>query len=306
MPTVFHQPWWLNAATGGDYGEAVVSMAGRRLGSFPYVVSPVLAGHRLCTMPALTHFLGPGIDDGEGAACNRVLRRAQITRDLLRQIPRTSGFWQKMHRGIHDTLPFQEQGYATTVQFTFEVKPDSADALWRNMRDKTRNVIRRAGEQYGVADMPDATQFAAMYVDNLTRNGERCRHDPRLIIRMCQAAAEHGQGRIIAAQPQSGGPAAAIFYVWDAQAAYYLLSTRAPGAANGAVSLLLWHAMRDIAGRGLVFDFEGVITSGSALFFTGFGGQVVPRYVVSRFTRGHRIAGRLSNPLRRAAAETYL
>ncbi len=304
-PSVFHQPWWLSAATGGDYAEAVVVEGGRRVGWFPYLLSTILPGQRLCGMPLLTHFLGPAIDEGRGAACNRVLRRAQITRELLAQVPRTSGFWQVMHRGTPDTLVYQELGYNSTVQFTFEVPPAPADVLWGTMRDKTRNVIRRAKEQHGVSAL-DASAFSAVYNDNLGRGGIASRYSPALLERVCQAAISRGQGRIVAAENAAGQIAASIFYIWDAQAAYYLLSTRRPDAGNGAVSLLLWHAMQDVAARGLIFDFEGVVTSGSALFFTGFGGVIKPRYVVSRFSLGHRVAGRLSNPFRRGSTEKYL
>ncbi len=305
-PTIFHQDWWLNAATEGDYAEAAVVHGGRKVGSFPYVRAPLLAGHFLCGMPPLTHFLGPAVDDGPGSACNQFLRRAQVVRELLRQLPASSGFWQKLHRGTRDTLVFQELGYETAVQFTFEVPPAAEAVLWANMRDKTRNVIRRAEEQHGVGEMHDVAAFASLYLDNLAASGRHSHYDRRLIERVCAAAIAHGQGRIIAALTGSGEAAAAIFYIWDSQSAYYLLSSRRQNSGNGAVSLLLWHAMRDVAARGLVFDFEGVVSTGSILFFTGFGGQVVPRYVVSRFTLGHRIAGRLSNPFRRKAAETYL
>ena len=304
-PTVFHQTWWLNAVTGGDYAEAVVVQGGRRVGWFPYVVSDILAGHKLCGMPTLTHFLGPAIEEGRGAACNKVLRRAQVTRELLAQMPRTSGFWHVMHRGTADTLAYQELGYESTVQFTFEVAPDKPSVLWANMRDKARNVIRRADEQHQVCEL-DASAFGAVYNDNLARGGNASRYSPALLERVCQAAIARGQGRIIAAENAAGQIAAAIFYVWDAGVAYYLLSTRRPDSGNGAVSLLLWQAMQDVAARGLIFDFEGVITSGGALFFTGFGGVIKPRYVVSRFSFAHRVAGRLSNPFRRGSSEKFL
>ncbi len=304
-PTVFHQTWWLNAVTGGDYAEAEVNQGGRRVGRFPYVLSSILAGQKLCGMPLLTHFLGPAIDEGRGAACNRVLRRAQITRELLAQVPRAGGFWHVMHRGTADTLVYQEMGFDISVQFTFEVAPDKPDVLWGNMRDKARNVVRRAEEQHHVADL-DASAFGAVYNDNLARGGTASRYSPALLERVCQAAISRGQGRIIAAENAAGQIAASIFYVWDTDAAYYLLSTRRPDSGNGAVSLLLWHAMQDAAARGLIFDFEGVVTSGSALFFTGFGGVIKPRYVVSRFSLAHRVAGRLSNPFRRGSTEKYL
>ena len=304
-PTVFHQPWWLTAVTGGNYAEAVVTQDGRRVGWFPYVISNIGGGHKVCGMPELTHFLGPAIDDGRGAACNRVLRRAQITRELIAQVPRTSGFYQVVHRGISDTLVYQELGFETGVRFTFEVAPEPRRVLWGNMRDKARNVIRRAEEQHSVSDL-DASAFGAVYNDNLARAGKASHYSPALLERVCQAAMSRGQGRIIAAEDAAGQIAASIFYVWDTEAAYYLLSTRKPDAGNGAVSLLLWHAIQDVAAKGLIFDFEGVVTSGSALFFTGFGGVIKPRYTVSRFTLGHRIAGRLSNPFRQKTSEKYM
>jgi hypothetical protein len=305
-PTVFHQPWWLNAATGGDYAEAVVIQSGKRIGWFPYVVQKMVAGQRLCGMPDMTHFLGPAVDEGRGAPCNQVLRRAQITRELLAQVPKTSGFWQKLHRGTPDALVYQEQGYETTVQFTFEVAPAEPKILWKNMRDKTRNVIRRAREQLTVSPLADLAAFSAFYHANLTASGQRSHYTRALIERMCGAAIERAQGRILSVEDAAGAIQAAIFYVWDAKAAYYLLSSRTRDAHNGAVSLLVWEAMQDIAARGLIFDFEGVATSGSALFFNGFGGAITPRYIISRHTLAHRIAGRLGNPLRRRSGETYV
>ncbi len=305
-PSIFHQDWWLDAVTGGDYRQAVVTCGRTRVGAFPYVLQPVAFGHVVCGMPELTHFLGPAIDDGPGAACNRILRRAEITRELLAQVPRTSGFWQVMHRNTSDTLVYQDLGFTTGVRFTFDVLPAESAVLWRNMRDKTRNVIRRAGEQFRVTEWRDVSAFAAHYADNRQRAGSHCHYSPALIERVCQAASSRGQGRILAAEAADGTPMAAIFYVWDSQAAYYLMTTRRPDAHNGAVSLLLWDAMREVAARRLVFDFEGVVTPGAALFFTGFGGVVSPRYVVSRFSFGHRMAGRVSNPLRRRGVGAYV
>ena len=305
-PTLFHQPWWLEIVTGGAYSVAVVEQAGKVVGAFPYSVERGPAGIQLCGMPPMTHFLGPGIDDGSGAACNRILKRAQITRDLIRQLPPSSGYWHKLHRDTPETLAYLEQGFQTAVQFTFEVRPAEPPVLWRNMRDKTRNVIRRAEERHRVIDIDDVDKFAALYLENLQARRERSYYDSSLIRTVCKATLLRRHGRIIAAEDEAGNIAAAIFYVWDTQAAYYMLSTRSTEAGNGAVSLLLWEAMKDIASRNLIFDFEGVITSGSALFFTGFGGQITPRYVVSKFTPRHKLVTNLRKPFRRSVAGTYL
>jgi hypothetical protein len=93
---------------------------------------------------------------------------------------------------------------------------------------------------------------------------------------------------VLAARDAAGTIVAAIFYVWDQRSAYYMLTTRAKDAGNGAVSLLLWSAMCHASGLGLIFDFAGVgSNSGRALFSAGFGGTVAPRYVASRYTSTH-------------------
>ncbi len=298
-PTVFHSRWWLDVVSDGQWRQAEVSSGGRIVGRFPYVIGRMPGGHALCGMPPITHFLGPAVDEGEGAACNRALKRAQITRELLERMPRTSGFYHKLHREIQDTLLFQEHGFATSVQFTFELAPAGADLLWRSMRDKTRNVIRRAGEVTEVERCRDPVEFTVAYNRHLAQRGLRNHYDDCLLRRLCVAAAAHGQGEILVARGGQGEIIAGIFCIWDATSTYYLLTTRDAGAGNGVVALLLWQAIQQSAARGLIFDFDGVGVQGSRLFFTGFGGVVRPRYIVSRYSLGHRVVGRLRHPFRR-------
>jgi hypothetical protein len=302
-PTVFHEPWWLEAATGGRYQETTLSAGGRTVARFPYVLSRALSGHTLCSLPVLTHFLGPAIDAGSGTAANRALKTAGILRELLGRMPRTSGFYQKLHRETNDTLVFQEQAYSTAVQFTYEIIPQPESAIWSTLRDKTRNVIRRAEPLYEVTDMTDPYRFAALYQAHLAGRGV-ANHYPR-IAAVCAAALAHGRGRILAAHDRTGSPVAAIFYAWDATTAYYVFTTRHDRAGNGAVSLLLWRAILDSTGRGLIFDFDGVAEPGSRVFYTGFGGRVAPRYIVFRYSLSYRVAQRLSNPFRRASKHRY-
>jgi hypothetical protein len=63
---------------------------------------------------------------------------------------------------------------------------------------------------------------------------------------------------------------------------YYLLSTRATDVAdNGAVNLLIWSAMIRAHELGLFFDLDGVTTSGTARFLSGFGGNIKTRLVIT-------------------------
>jgi hypothetical protein len=64
---------------------------------------------------------------------------------------------------------------------------------------------------------------------------------------------------------------------------YYLMSTRAPDKTdNGSVNFLVWAAMKRASQLGVVFDLDGVYSSGTARFLSGFGGQIKTRFTVRR------------------------
>ncbi len=68
-------------------------------------------GRTISMLPELTHFLGPAIDEGEGTENQRFLRRFTITRELINALPKSTRFYQKLHRGITDILAFQAEGF---------------------------------------------------------------------------------------------------------------------------------------------------------------------------------------------------
>lgn len=288
-PTIFHEAWWLDAAAPGAWAEATVRSGDRVLGRLPYLLRRGRIGGTWCQMPTFCHFLGPAIDPGRGAPCNRTLRRDQILRDLIRGLPPHAVFSQRMHRGLSDVMVFSESGFHADAQFTFEIAPDHPDRLWSAMRDKTRNVIRRATERLEVTDDLAPADFARIYVEQALATGVPSYYPQDGLARITAAAIGRERGRILAAKTPDGQVVAAIFCVWDRQCCYYLLSTRRRDAENGATAMLLWEAIQQASARGLIFDFDGLLTPGNRVFFLGFGGTVRPRFHVTRQTLAHRV-----------------
>jgi hypothetical protein len=303
IPTIFHEPWWLDSATEGRCEHVDVALGGVTVGRLPYLKFRE-NGLTSIGMPTLTHFLGPAIDYGSGNSTTRQLRGLSIVADLLGALPKVSGgIWVKLHAGITDTIAFQEAGFRTDVQFTTEIAPNAEDALWGAMRDKTRNVIRRAQERFRVVEEADPERFLAFYLDNLRERGLRnTYHLPsvRAVIAECIG---RRRGKIRVALDQNGVYNSAIFTVWDRRAQYYLMSTRSHDAGNGATSLLLWDAIKSAAENNLVFDFDGARHGGDAKFFAGFGGTFRPRYWVWKSSLASRALGLVSALIRRGARD---
>jgi hypothetical protein len=290
-PTVFHEDWWLDAATGGNYSVVEAAASGKVVGRLPFLLRGRFGLAGIWT-PPLTHFLGPGIDEGTGSRNSRFLRRMEITRELIQKLPRSS--WQciRCHRGTTDVIAFQEQSFKTYAQFTHEIVPDRCENLWRQMRDKTRNVIRRASEELGVDELKDVEEFIRIYQSHLASRRVRNTLDFSTAKRVLTAALERNRGRILAARDANGEIVAANFCAWDNDASYYIACTRSETAGNGANSLLLWEAIQHAALRGLVFDFAGLGGNGSVLHYAGFGATVGTRFVAVRAKGIGRIVAR--------------
>ena len=96
-------------------------------------------------------------------------------------------------------------------------------------------------------------------------------------------------GEILGAFAPDGSPVAMVYLVWSFSTMYYLLSTRAREKGdNGSVNFLVWCAMKKASQLGIVFDLDGVYSSGTARFLSGFGGQIKTRLTVRRSSLPYR------------------
>src|ERR1700693_3543464 len=75
--TLFHDHWWLSAATNGEFQEAVVTNGSGVSGLLPYVITRE-RGFAICQMPPFTHVLGPVVYPGSGKPQTQLLRRLSI------------------------------------------------------------------------------------------------------------------------------------------------------------------------------------------------------------------------------------
>ncbi len=291
VATIFHEPWWLAAARDGTCEEAVVTADNTVIGRLPYLRQRKIGWQTVVVMPTMTHVLGPSMSpDLPSGTQGRSLRRFKVCSALIAQLPRAGHTWFALHRGETETLAFEAAGFTIGVRFTVEVPPNTPDALWRGMRDKTRNVIRRAQESLTAQAIDDPALFLDFYEENLRRRQRRNKYDRRSCAKVMAACLERGRGRILFAIDAAGNLQSAIFTAWDNEVEYYLMSTRAPDSGNGATSLLIWTALQEAASYGRIFDMDGIDSRTNHMLLTGFGGTLLPRYLVSQSSTGFQIA----------------
>ncbi|ARN83649.1 hypothetical protein B1812_13860 [Methylocystis bryophila] len=235
-------------------------------------------------MPPFTHVLGPVIDAGVGKPQTQLLRRLSIIRELIDQLPAFDFFHQAFPTSAADGLAFQEQGFDLKPQYTFEIDcRHDEKTLWGAMHFKTRQHIRRAEEKFTVSNVDDPNVFIDFYLDNLRKRHVASHTDFANFPELFRQSRARDSGMILSARWPDGTPAAMVYLVWGHGRMYYLLSTRAANIGdNGSINLLIWSAIKHANSRSLVFDLDGVSTSGTARFLSCFGGSPKLRMIVSR------------------------
>jgi hypothetical protein len=286
-PTIFHEAWFLEIAGDGAVCEVTVSTGGMLVGRLPYLVSRRVPGLTRLGNPLMAHVLGPAIlEPAAPGGFPSPAKQVSITRDLVAQLPRAAYVSFRLHGGISNTLAFDAAGFVNEAGYTVEIPPAPAETLWCEMRDKTRNVIRRAQENLTIEELADPQAFMDFYEANLRARGTRSFYDRRICTRLIAACLHRGAGRMLAARDRAGQLQSAILTVWDRATEYYFMSTRTADSHNGAISLMVWTAIQHAVGNGLTFDMDGLHVKNNRVsnlgLFSGFGGVIRPRYIVRR------------------------
>src|SRR5262249_44782273 len=221
----------------------------------------------------------PVVNAGAGKPQTRLMQRLSITRSLIDQLPPNSFFLQHLDPSLDDGmaladgLAFQERGFSIAPQYTFAIDcRKNSEELWSSMHFKTRQHIRRAEEKYVANSVDDPLTFIEFYLKNIEESGKINLMEFDCFPALFSESRSRNCGEILGAFASDGSPVAMVYLVWSFSTMYYLLSTRARERGdNGSVNFLVWCAMKKASQLGLAFDLDGVYSSGTARFLSGFG-----------------------------------
>jgi Acetyltransferase (GNAT) domain len=280
--TIFHEQWWLKAVTNGEYQEVTFKNGQEIVGRLPFVIRKRL-GLTTLRMPPFTHILGPTIAAGDGKPQTKLAKYLSISKELVDQLPPFAYFKQAL-ADPYGGLAFQDRGFQVTTQYTFEIDcRGDLKSIWDAMHFKSRQHIRRAEEKFSVSTVSDPEEFIRFYSSNIVGDVYSTLNAFQTFPATYDACRARGCGEIISADWPNGKRAAMVFLVWGNGVMYYLMSTRSKDAGdNGSVNLLIWSAVKRAHERKLLFDLDGVSTSGIARFLLGFGGKLKNRAIVQR------------------------
>jgi len=281
-PSIFHERWWLDIATQDNWKLAVVKLNDEVIGEMPYAMQRTRLW-RVSHLPPLTRTLGPVIKSVTGSEARQLHHELDVTGKLIEQLPDCDSFFQVLDPRIDDALAFALHGFTVSARYTFRIdRQTTADEAWRRLNSKTRNVIRSASRELTIVPELTPDEFIAFYEANLAARSRTNAYGDAVMRDLVNAFVEHKAGMLLGAYGQGGKLVAAVGLVWDHQAMYYLLSSRAQDAHSGSISLLLWTGIGRALERKLIFDFDGFSSPSTFSFLNGFGATLTQRLGVER------------------------
>ena len=296
-PSIFHERWWLDIATQGNWKLAVVEHNTEVIGEMPYALQRRGLWH-VSRLPPLTRTLGPVIKPVTGSAARQLHHRLDVTGRLIEQLPDCDSFFQVLDPRIHDALAFALHGYTVSARYTLRIDPGTtANEVWKRLNSKTRNVIRSASRELTIVSDLAPEEFIAFYNANLAARSRTNAYGDEVMRDLINAFVERKAGTLLGAYGQGGKLVAAVGLVWDHQATYYLLSSRSQDSHSGSISLLLWTGIGRALARRLTFDFDGFSNPSTFSFLNGFGATLTQRLGVERQGTGYLLMRTLKRKL---------
>jgi hypothetical protein len=273
---VFFQPWWLELVS-KHWDIALADDDGVITGVWPFSTDKKL-GLKLVRNPQLTPYLGPVFFYPEQLTAEQRGSFEQETfQKLWQQIPRWDSFDLEANLSFTNGALFSQKGFEVTNHITYEIDlQQSEEKLFSAFHTNHRNLIKQAAQHNTIVEGEAfLSRLLELHKETFTRKRKPYPFSTEMIESLAKESLKLEAGNLFATKDAEGNITACIFTVWDREKMYLLLSTvDLEHAHQGAVRLLIWHAIKTARDKGLkIFDFEGSMDPGIEAFFRRFGGE---------------------------------
>lgn len=285
---IFSQPWWLDAVCGADNWNVILIRDNNLIvASFPYFLKKWRFGMKFIDMPILTQKLGIYIkypDKQDNAS--RLSYEKRIFNLIIENLPKFDYFNVHFDYKYKNWLPFYWKGFNQTTRYTYLITDlSNSSSTFGSFSGNKKTDIRKASKIVTIYYDLDCNDFISYYSKSLAKQNDSLSYSADLIRRLHDITRFHNQGRIIYAvgNDNPNDIYGAIFYVWDNETIYSIITAFDPEfRSTSAPSLLFYQIMKDNEMTGLKFDFEGSMTESIENSYNKFGTEQVPYFRIHK------------------------
>ncbi len=281
---IFFQPWWLDVVC--QYDDWDFSMSknsnGEIVGIMPYYLRKIW-GKSLIRMPPLTPYLGVWLNYSNIPERNikKYSFEFRTINHLINQLPKFIWYHQIHPEQLENWLPFYNHGFKQSTRYTYVFENTNPDHVYKSMKDKTRNMIKKAKKLLAIETASDTDSFFRISASTFIRQNRSIPFDKEMFSQLHQEILSRKCGCIFYAKDGNGYIGGTLYLIWDSTTAYLWQLGAEKGFRNsGAVQLLIWEAIKKTNELGLRFNFEGSMLPNVEPVFRAFGAERKPVFQI--------------------------
>lgn len=283
--TVFSTDWWLDAVCGKEnWDVAIVEQNNEIIASLPFE-NVVKVGYRISRLPMFTQKLGPWIKYPDGLSHSKKISfEKKILSELIESLAHLQWFVQAFDYSITNWLPFYWNGFKQFTKYTYLIENISnVENVFNNFDYSKQKNIRKAEKVVKIGFDISADEFYKHHKKSLEKEEQKIKYSFSEFNKIYQACYKNNAGRTIFCYDKNDDIHSAIFFIWDNESAYNLVSTIDPDfKKSGSASLLIYEIIKFVSSKTKSFDFCGSMIEGVEQSFRRFGAKQIPYFQLSK------------------------
>ncbi len=277
---LFLQYWWMEAVCNGKQWDVLLcTRNGEIVAAMPYLCGKKLR-MKYIIQPQQTQINGIWVKPEYADEAT------ELANDFISQLKELQLAYYYQQYPIASPFPscFKENGFKVKERVTYRVDNlVDIDVVVASFSKNKKRQLQKALTLRMDLDM-SGDEFYNFHTACLAERKKTISYSREFFMVLYKAAKAHLQGQIIAIRNMDGQALAAVFLVWDANSAYFLIPCYSPAYKNsGASALLVLEAMKFARGKSTSFDFEGSMVSGIANSYRQFGTKKIIYYSVEKY-----------------------
>jgi len=286
---LFMQAWWLDAvcAPEGKLWDVLFAEEnGKIIGVMPYHIIKKY-GFKIIVQLQGAQYTGIWIDYPKDIKLHkRYSFEKRVMDSLIDQLEKlkVSFYSQNFHHSFTNWQPFYWRGFQQTTRYTYRINDlNDLENVFENFSYAKQKHIKKENDDLLVDCSLSVDEFYDFHKETLKHKNAKIEYSRELFLSIYNEVVKREQGKIIALKDKNKNLHSALFFAWDKNSAYALISAINPQfKSDGASTKMFWEAIKFVSDKTNAFDFEGSMIEGVAQSFQQFGAEQVPYFNITK------------------------
>lgn len=277
---IFSKGWWMDAVCGDSWDVILIEENNRIIAALPYYLENN-NGNKEIRKAVLTQNNGIWIEYPKGLKYEKKLSYEKNLMNLVIdkiESLNISRYQQYFHYSIKNWLPFYWRGYNQTTRYTYVIENTSnLETICSKFNSNVRKNLRKAEKYVKIKEGMEISKFYFLNKMTFERQGLQIPYSLEILEKLDEECRKKNARKIYYCIDEKKNIHSAIYFIWDGESVYYLMSGSVPNFRHSqSLTLLIYEGIKLANKMNKKFDFEGSMKENIENFFRQFGAVQKP------------------------------